>query len=254
MSDENGVQAVERAIDILESVAAEQNGRNLTEISSDTGLHKSTAYRIIMTLMRRGYLVKGDNGNYKIGHKMIETTSYYISELDLHTEARPYIAEINSYLGLDGYLGILDGDTVVYIEKISGAGVRKLFSQVGMRIPAYCSSLGKCLLSGLSGEELEKVMKDCSFIRFTPTTITDMKSLHRELSDVRARGWAIDDEEYERGHRCIGAPIYDYKGDIVAAISASGDKHVLGDDRIDEIAEYVKKAAAEISEKMGYVE
>ncbi len=85
MSDDKGVQSVERALDIIESAASRQEGKSLTEISADTGLHKSTAYRIINTLVRRGFLMREDDGNYKLGHKLIETASYYINELELQT-------------------------------------------------------------------------------------------------------------------------------------------------------------------------
>lgn len=254
MTDDKGVQSIDRALDILEAVAVREEGRSLTDISDYVGLHKSTAYRIIMTLVNRGYLEKSREGNYRIGYRLIETTSYYINNLELLTEARPFIAEINTHLGLASYLGVLDGDQVVYAEKINAPSASRLYSVRRTRVNAYCSSLGKCILANYSNSELEDIMKDCSFIKFTPNTIADMQQLHAELAKVRKQGWAMDDEEYEMGQRCIGAPIYDYKGDIVAAVSASGEKHVLTDDRIDEVAQYLVKKAFEISKCLGYVE
>lgn len=97
-------------------------------------------------------------------------------------------------------------------------------------------------------------MKNCSFIKFTPNTISSMEELHEEMTKVRRQGWAMDDQEFEIGHRCIGAPIYDYRGDIIASISASGDVRVLTDDRIEDTAAYVKQVALELSRSMGYVE
>ncbi len=254
MNDDKSVQSIERALDIIENAATGRDGKSLTEIAAQTDLHKSTVHRIIATLLKRGYLDKTEQGNYKVGLKLIEIASYYINDLELQTEARPYVANITSHLGLDAYLGILDGDKVVYIERMDVVSAVKLYSQIGHRVNAYCSSLGKCLLANYSNEELDEIMADCSFIKFTPNTITDMEGLRAELAKVRKQGWAIDDEEYEPGHRCVGAPIYDYKGDIIASISASGDKHVLTDDRIEEVAEYVMKAASEISKDLGYTE
>lgn len=256
MSDEKnaqaGVQSIERALDIIEAIAVGEKGRGLTEISNEVGLHKSTAYRIIHTLQTRGYLDKTDEGGYKIGLKMIEAVSCHINSLELQTEARPYVARISSHLGLTSHLGVLDGDKVVYIEKMDVVSSVKLYSQIGLRVYSYCSSLGKCLLSNFSHEELEHIMKDCTFIKFTPYTIDNMDSLYQELLDVRKKGWAMDNEEYEKGHRCIGAPIYDYRGDIIAAISASGERYQLTDERIEEVAGYVRAAAMEISKLMGY--
>ena len=254
MADDKSVQSIDRAIDIIEAVAVKEEGRSLTDISDTVGLHKSTAYRIIMTLVNRGYLEKNREGNYRIGYRLIETTGYYINNLELLTEARPYIAEINTHLGLASYLGVLDGDQVVYADKITAPSASRLYSIKRTRVNAYCSSLGKCILANYSNSELEDIMKDCSFIKFTPNTISDMEQLRAELAKVRKQGWAMEDEEYETGQRCIGAPVYDYKGDIVAAISASGEKHVLTDDRINEVADYLVKKAFELSKALGYVE
>ena len=252
MTDEKGVQSIERALDIIESVAEEQDGKHLTAIAEETGLHKSTAHRIIMTLVGRGYLTKTVSGNYRLGFKLIEEASCYINHLELQTEARPYIAEISAHLGMSAYLGMLEGDKVIYIEKMHKATPEKLYRQIGAGVPAYCSSLGKCILSGYSKAQLEEIMADCSFMKFTEKTIDNMDALHRELNKVRSQGWAIDDEEYEKGHRCIGVPVYDYRGEIVAAVSVSGEKHVLTDERMPEIAEYLMEKAGQLSRDMGY--
>ncbi len=249
---QSGVQSIERALDIIEAVAAEESGLNLTEISKRTQLHKSTAYRIIETLTGRGYLAKTQEGNYRIGLKLIEAVSYYINSLELQTEARPYVAKLSARFGLTSHLGVLDGEYVVYVEKMDVFSSVRMYSQIGLRMHAYCSSLGKCLLAGCSKQELSDAMKDCSFIRFTPNTIANMDELKAELAKVRKQGWAMDDEEYEIGNRCIAAPIYDYCGDIVAAISVSGSTHLIPNERIEEIAEVVKETALEISHGLGY--
>ena len=195
MTEEKNVKSLEKALDIIEIVSNEQQDASLSEIARKAGLPKSTVHRLIATLTGRGYLEKTEAGSYKIGLKLFEAVSCYINNLELQTEARPYIAELTSHLGLTSYLGVLDGDEVVYIEKLDA-----------------------------------------------------------EIAKVRKQGWAMDNEEFEKGHRCIGAPIFDYKGDIIAAVSASGDKRVLTDDRIEEVAEAVMKAASRISHRMGYVE
>lgn len=250
--DDKGVQSVDRVLDIIEALAEEPEGLGITELANRVGLHKSTAHRLISTLGRRNYVQKQENGHYRIGIKLIEAVSCYINSLELETEARPYVIDIASHLGLTAHLGVLDGDQVVYVEKMDVVSRVKLYSQIGVRMHAYCSSLGKCLLSNYSKEELENRMKDCSFIRFTPNTIGSIDELRKELLKVRKQGWAMDDQELEIGHRCISAPIYDYRGDIIAAISASGDVRVLTDDRIEDTAEYVRQAALELSRSMGY--
>ena len=122
----------------------------LSEIARQTGLPKSTVHRLIATLTGRGYLEKTEAGSYKIGLKLFEAVSCYINNLELQTEARPYIAELTSHLGLTSYLGITDGDEVVYIEKLDAVSSMKMYYQIGSRMHAYCSSLGKCLLANYS--------------------------------------------------------------------------------------------------------
>lgn len=251
MSD-NSVQSIERALDIIEVIAVSPRGKTLTEVAKAVDLHKSTAHRLLSTLQARGYVKRSDDGVYRVGLKLVEAVSFHINNLELQTEARPFIAKITATLGLTAHLGVLDEDKVVYIEKMDTISNPKLYSQIGLRSYSYCSSLGKCLLSNYSKEELYHILKDCSFIKFTPKTISNVEELYRELQQVRMQGFAIDDEEHEKGHRCIGAPIYDYRGDIIAALSASGDIRILTDDRISEVAQYVKDVANELSHIMGY--
>ena len=252
MTEDKGVQSIDRALDIIEAVADAGRPMGLTEISNQVGLHKSTAYRIIETLSKRGYLARTEEGAYKIGLKLIDAVSCYINSLELQTEARPYVAKLAAKFGLTAHLGVLDGEYVVYIEKMDVFSSVRMYSQIGLRMHAYCSSLGKVLLAGLSKEELEAQMKNCSFIRFTPHTIGNMQDLQEELRNVRKQGWAMDDEEYELGNRCIAAPIYDYCGEIVAAISASGSTIQITDEKITQIAEGVMQIAHEISQGLGY--
>jgi DNA-binding IclR family transcriptional regulator len=251
---EGNVQSLERALDIVEALSLERDGLGVTELSRRIGLHKSTTHRLLSTLSSRGYVRKHDSGSYGIGLKPIEIVSCYINSLELQTESRPYVAQIATELGLTAHLGVLEGDQVVYIERMDIYSGIKLYSQIGLRMHAYCSSLGKCLLSSFSGEELARVMANCDFNRFTPHTISSLEELRRELKQVRLQGWAIDNREYNLNNRCIGAPIFDYRGEIIAAVSASGPLTLLTEDRIAEVAQYVKGKALEISRNLGYVE
>ena len=113
--------------------------------------------------------------------------------------------------------------------------------------------MGKCLLSCLSGDDLEEALYGCDFKRYTPNTITDIREFKRYLRVVRRQGWAMDNEEYQLGHRCVGAPVYDYRGTPVAAISASGSITQLSDRNLEAVIQEVKSAAASLSRRMGYV-
>ncbi len=249
---ENNIRVMDRTFDIIELLSEAQNPMSLTEISKITGISKSTVHRLLQAMYSRHYVEKDKNSCYSIGLKLVELVSYHINGLELQTEAKPYLSFLRSELNLTVHLGILDADEVIYIEKMDLYPTAMLYSQIGYRSPAYCSSMGKCLLSCLSGEELEEALINCKFEKFTPNTITNMHDFKKYLKNVRSQGWAMDDEEYVLGSRCVGAPIYDYRGDAIASISASGPSSQISHDKLPIIVDQVKDAAIKISKRMGY--
>lgn len=251
---EQGVQVLDRAFDILEELARAQEPRGLSELAQATGMSKSTVHRIVGTMLKRGYVEKTLEGRYTIGPKMFHTLSYHINSLELQTEAKPYLATLKRVLGLTAHLGILDGAYVSYIEKETTGWGEEAYTEVGYRSPAYCSSMGKCLLACLSRAELEEALYGFAFEAHTPNTFTSRTAFAKYLHQVRAQGWAMDDEEYELGHRCVAAPVFNYRGDAIAAVGVSGTPESMPDERIDFVVEQVKLAASRISERMGYVE
>jgi DNA-binding IclR family transcriptional regulator len=203
-------------------------------------------------MLRGGYVEKTEAGAYHIGVKLVEIVSSHIGNLELQTEARPFLNELHAALGLTVHLGILEGAEVVYVEKMDINRNLRIYSQIGMRVPAHCSSLGKVLLSRLSGDELDYLYYRRKLERYTPNTITALPKLKEHLREVRRQGWAMDSEEYIIGNRCIAAPIFDYRGEIIAAVSASGPPSLLADERITAVAGRVKKTAADISLRLCY--
>lgn len=251
---EENVRVIERAFDIIELLAASDRPLSLSDIAKGTGMSKSTVHRLLNTLNFRHYVDKNPEGSYTIGLKLIELASMHINSLELLTEAKPVLTALMRDLNLTSHMGILDGNEVVYLEKLDLYPNTRLYTQVGFRSPAYCSSMGKCLLSCLSGDELDLALYGCDFKRYTPNTITDIREFKRYLKVVRQQGWAMDNEEYQLGHRCVGAPVYDYRGTPVAAISASGSLAQITDQNLDMVIREVKQAAKDLSRKMGYIE
>lgn len=246
------VQTLDRAFAILECLSQSSEPRGPTEIAQIVGLHKSTVHRLLSSMLQSAYVEKTEHGAYQIGVKLVEIVSQHINSLELQTEARPYLNDLHNELGLIVHLGILDHDEVVYVEKMDIARNLRLYAQIGRRVPAYCSSLGKCLLSCLSGDNLALLFSKRALERYTPKTINSFDQLKLHLRSVRQQGWAIDDEEFCSGQRCVGAPIYDYRGEMIAAISASGPVALLTDERVPEVIDEVKKTAAQISRRLRY--
>lgn len=251
---EDKIRVLGRAFDILEALSAASVPMTLSEITNATGLSKSTAHRILGALLDRSYAFKTDTGSYTIGYKLVEIASTHIDNLELLTEAAPYLSKITRELDLTAHLGILDGADVVYIEKLDGHPNSQIYTQVGHRSPGFCSSIGKCLMAGLSSEDLRAVLDMCDFKKYTHNTITDRQEFINHLRQVRHQGWAMDDEEFEKGHRCIGSAVYDYRGIPIAAISASGSVYVLTDDRLNATVDKVKLWASQLSRRLGYSE
>ncbi len=251
---EENVRVVDRVFDILEALSASSSPLGLSEIARKTGMSKSTLHRLLFSMCARHYVEKNADSTYSIGYKLIETVSLHINHLELLTEAKPFLTNLMRDLDLTAHLGILDGCDVVYLEKMDIYPNTRLYTQVGYRSPAYCSSMGKCLLACLSGDELDEALYHCKFEKYTPNTITDARAFKRYLRIVRRQGWAMDNEEYQIGHRCIGAPVFDYRGSPVAAISASGSISQLPDDKLELVIREVKESAARLSQRMGYVE
>ncbi len=251
--EENNVRVVDRIFDIIEQLAASNAPMGLSDISKATGMSKSTVHRLLSSMCARHYVEKNSDNAYTIGYKLMETVSLHINSLELLTEAKPFLTNLMRDLHLTAHMGILDGCDVIYLETLDIYPNTRLYNQVGFRSPAYCSSMGKCLLSCLSGDELEDALYTCDFKRYTPNTITDIREFKRYLRVVRRQGWAMDNEEYQLGHSCVGAPVYDYRGTPVAAISASGSISQLTDSNLESVIEEVKQAAASLSRKMGYI-
>jgi DNA-binding IclR family transcriptional regulator len=248
-----GVQSVERAFTLLETLATSRDGLGLGELATATGLSKSTVHRLLRAMVERGYVAHDDRGGrYAVGLRLVEVVSVYLNSLELQTEARPYLRELTAELGLTAHLGVLDGTEVIYVERLDVLDGVRLYSQIGFRVPAHSSSLGKCLLAAMSGAQVERLLGPGPYPRFTPRTLTHLDALRADLVEVRRRGWAIDDEEGELRHRCVGAPILDYRGEAVAAISASGSTAALPVTRVPDVAAAVTRAAVAISRRLGY--
>ncbi|MDR1089162.1 MAG: IclR family transcriptional regulator [Coriobacteriales bacterium] len=250
--EQQAVKVLNKAFDILESLAYSREPLGLSAVSRSAGVSKTTTHRILGTLCERGYADKTHEGAYTIGTKMFETLSYRIDSLELQAEAKPHLIALQRSLGLSAYLGVRDGSFVSIIEKAATDRVDEQFTQVGRRYPAHCSSMGKCLMACLSSSELDDVLYSVELRGFTPHTITNKQAFREHLHQVRKQGWATDMEESDLDHRCAAAPIFDYRGDIIAVTGVSGANADLPTADIEGIVRQVVLAAQRISSCMGY--
>ena len=249
------VKSLDRALDILERIIEHDKPLGITEISQGTDLHKSTVYRLVDTLCYRGYLSQDpETGKYKIGMKFFELGSRVINNLDLRTQAKPYLNELEDKTGETVHLGVLEDTEMIYIDKVESRKTIRMESHVGKRVHTHNTALGKVTLAHLSREEVDRIIDKAGLPEYTENTITKEEELKTELEKVYDQGFALDDEESEKGIRCIAGPIFDHDGELIAAFSISGPANRMTKDKIEQIQETVKDYSLRISRAFGYCE
>jgi DNA-binding IclR family transcriptional regulator len=249
------VQVLDRALGVLEVLWKEGPEMTLAEITKRLRLNKSTARRLVLVLEQHRFIEKSpQNGKYRLGLKLFEMGSSAVAHLDIRERARPYLERLVFETGETAHLCILDEGEVLYLEKMEPSRTVRMPSSVGRRNPAHCTAVGKALLAFLSESDLDNLIKRHGLRAYTRNTITTLAQLKRELQLVRDRGYALDNEEIEEGLECIGAPVRDYSGKVVASISIAGPAFRMTEDQIPVLARSVVKTANDLSAELGYQE
>lgn len=196
--DRGGIQSIERAIAILEEVARHRDGINLVELSKNVGLHNSTTFHLVKTMVQLGYVgqVK-DSKRYRIGSRLFMLAAGALDENALLALATPILEKLTADTGETGHFAIRSGGEIVVIARTAASGLLQLSDRTGSARPAHATALGKVLLAALPAEQLKAFLADAELRRYTPKTITERGALLRELDDVRRKGFAIDDGEFD---------------------------------------------------------
>jgi DNA-binding IclR family transcriptional regulator len=246
------IQAIERAVAILNAFSAEEPELGVTDLADRLELHKSTVHRFLVNLEAAG-LVERDRrtSRYRLGLRIFELGGLVLQQMNLWDEALPFLEGLVRDTGETGHLAVLDGGEAVYIERVEARRALRIPSAIGRGYPAHATSLGKVLLANLDREAANAVVQERGLHRCTPKTITGIDALWRELDSVRVEGYAVDDEEYEEGLRCIGAPIVSHTGQVVAALGIGGPVTRVTPERVNELAALVMAAATSLSRRMG---
>jgi IclR family acetate operon transcriptional repressor len=245
------IQAIERAVAILNAFSAEDPELGVTELAGRLGLHKSTVHRFMVNLEAAGLVERTRSARYRLGLRIFELGGLVMQRMNLWDEALPFLEGLVRDTGETGHLAVLDGGEAIYIERVEARRALRIPSAVGRGYPAHATNLGKVLLADLAADRLRELVGDGPLGAFTPHTITDPTELEAELERIRAQGFAVDNEEYDEGLRCIGAPIYDHSGRAVAALGIGGPVTRITPERVDELAELVMAAARGLSRRLG---
>jgi IclR family transcriptional regulator, KDG regulon repressor len=253
----NLVQTLERASLILDILGQSPQGISIKDLSDRMHLPKGTTHRLVSSLSYFGYVRQDQNTkNYFLGFKLVELGNLLLSQLDLRKEAELFLRDLAERTKETVHLVILDGNEIVYLDKLETephtSGLR-MASRVGSRNPAHSCAVGKVLMAHLSPEALARMVEEKGLPRRTGNTITDYNQLKEHMALVRKQGYAIDDEENERGIRCVGAPIFNEAGRVVAAISVSGPAFRVTKKSVQEsLKKEVMETALRISQRLGF--
>jgi IclR family KDG regulon transcriptional repressor len=253
----NLVQTIERASSILDILGQSPQGISIRELSTKIKLPKGTTHRLLSSLSYFGYVRQDPKTrNYLLGLKLVELGQLLLGQLDLRKEAEPFLRDLAERTKETVHLVFLDRNEIVYIDKVeteqNSSGL-KMASRVGLRNPAHSSAVGKVLLAHFPEEELKNFIKEKGLAKRTENTIIDPTQLKDHLKLVRAQGYAIDDEENEKGIRCVAAPIYNEVGKTVAAISISGPAFRITKKVIQEsLKKEVMETALKVSQRLGF--
>lgn len=250
--DSGLVRSVGRACEILDALYAAGGEAPLREISQRVGLNKSTVHGILATLQHMRYVGQTASGSYTLGLRLLELGNATVARLDLRNQASDILRELVLRFEETAHLVMLDGTDVVYIDKVESTQSMRIVSQVGKRLPAACTGVGKAILASLPSEELDRLLEITELRAFTRNTITDKVRLREHLAEVHRRGYAIDDEEILDGLRCVAAPIFNHTGACIGAMSISGPSVRMGPSRIEEMIPVVCEAAHEVCRRMGF--
>lgn len=247
----NPIQVIERMMKLLDALARHPDPAPLKQLALDTGLHPSTAHRILGAMSQSGFVERTEPGVYRLGIRLLELGSLVKSRISLRETAMPSMLKLHAATGESVNLGIRDGDEIVYVERTSsGRSAVRVVHIVGARAPLHTTATGKLFLAEDGAERVRDYARRTGLPASTPSSITTLQALERELDKVRRHQVAFDLDEVETGVRCIAAGIRDDIGELVAGLSLSTPSERFNPDW----APLVRETANEISRALGYVQ
>ena len=246
------IQAIERAVAILNVFTTDEPELGVTEIAERVGLHKSTVHRFMVNLDAAGLVERNPrSGRYRLGLHIFELGGLVMQRMNLWDEALPFLEGLVRDTGETGHLAVLEGGEAIYIERVEARRPLRVPSAIGRGYPAHATNLGKVLLADLPRERVAEIVATHGLASYTRNTITDLPALEAELERIRIQGYAIDDEEYDEGLRCIGAGVRDHSGRVVSALGIGGPVTRITPERVEELARLVMTAATGLSRRLG---
>ena len=248
------VKSLVKALTILEFLADGGNDTyTLTEISRGLHLHVSTVHRLLVNLVRQGFVEPDPlTGGYHLGFKVLRMGLRVLNRLDFRRAADPLLRQLNVDSQETVHLAILQDDRALSIEKFGSPQPVGLTAPLGGLIPLHCTGVGKVLLAYQDDESVRRIAESSRLEHKTSHTITTLPQLRKELAQIREQGYALDNEEAVDGLRCVAAPVFDHRGQVIAAFSVAGPASRVTMGRVPTLAKLVCETSKQISYRLGY--
>jgi IclR family acetate operon transcriptional repressor len=250
-AEAGSVQSLDRALRIL-AIVADSNGLSLSEVSARSGIAASTAYRMLTTLALHGMVEFDQAGQlWSIGVETYRMGAAFLRRRNLVDRARSVMQNLMETTGETANLGVAEDDCVVFVSQVETHQAIRAFFRPGTRSPFHASGIGKAILAHLASDRVAVIVRKAGLEAYTPKTLADPASLARDLSEIKARGWSVDDEERHPGMRCVAAAIFNEFGEPVGGVSVSGPTVRVTPERAAAIGPLVRDAAAEVTRMIG---
>jgi IclR family transcriptional regulator, acetate operon repressor len=245
---DGGVQSVDRALLIIETLAEDDEGYRLTDLAVRTGLSPSTVHRLLTTLEKRRF-VQFDRGEsmWHIGAQSFAVGSTFVRRRNFATQALPYLRKLRDQTRETANLAVVDDGAMVVLTRVESREIMRSVTKVGGRVPMVASGLGKALLSTYSEQDVFAIIQREGMPRLTSKSIVRAGELCKSLHDIRQQGYSVDDEEVLTGLRCVSAVVYDGCSEPLAAISVSAKASRVPNDRLPILGKLVQEVAAELT-------
>ncbi|MEH2510338.1 IclR family acetate operon transcriptional repressor [Nitrobacteraceae bacterium AZCC 1564] len=251
---DGGVQSVDRALLLIETLAEDDDGYRLTDLAIRTGLSPSTIHRLLTTLENRRFVqFDREQSTWHIGAKSFAVGATFARRRNFVTQAMPFLRRLRDETRETANLAAVDEGAMVILTRVESREIMRSVTKVGGRVPMVASGLGKALLSAYSEEDVFAVIRREGMPKLTSKSIVRAGELCKSLHDIRERGYSVDDEEAQIGLRCVSAVVYDDRSEPLAAISVSGKASRVPDDRLPVLGQFVRQIADELTTALGGV-
>ena len=240
-----------KGLALVDVVAGASRPHSAAEIIERTGLPRATALRLLEVLCRTNVLRTDGSGAYTLGPRVVRWGQSFLDHIDMRSQGLDLMEQLVDITDETCFLGVRDGDQVLYVAAISSPQPVRPGADVGFRNPLHSTGVGKALLAGMPDDELRRLLPE-RLERRTPNTMTSRAELLADLAEIRRRGYAVDDVENEDGVRCVAAPVRDHTGAVCGALSVSAPAYRFSAEDVHRLAPHILRVTQELSARLGY--